>query len=323
MSTQLPPSASLRQLKSQAKDLRRAYDRGEPAALERVRQHHPQWAGAPDAHQAEADLGLQDAQLVVAREYGFDSWPRLTAAIEPGTRTSSNMTVISGGSEAARRIREGLERAASADMPVLLVGEKGTGKRLAARALHEASGRHGGPFVQMACDVAADLLGESELVGHEPGAFTGANVTRRGKVEKADGGTLLLDRVDCLSASAQLRLLTVLERGVSQRLGGSEEIAVDARLVATTPRDLRPLVDQGAFREDLYYGLQVLRIDLPPLRSRPEDIPGLARHFAAGIATAAGREAPEITPEALARLTAHPWSGNVRELRHEIGRAHV
>ena len=318
MSKHLPPQSSLRQLKSQAKDLRKACEGRDPAALSRIREHHPKHMRSAAIDLASARVSLQDAQLVIAREYGFESWPRLVEAVGngDGAPAAGAFAGLVGNSAAAQRLREELARASAVEVPVLLVGEKGVGKRLAARLIHEASNRAAGPFVQMACDVSPDLLGDSELLGHEPGAFTGANAVRRGKVEEAAGGTLLLDEVSALSAAAQLGLLGIIDRGVSQRVGGSEEIAADVRLIATTAQDLRARLEAGAFREDLYYSLQAVCIEVPALRDRREDLPELVRHFAGAAAGAGGDVA--FSPGALARLAEHDWPGNVRELRHAV-----
>lgn len=318
MSKQLPSPSSLRQLKIQAKDLRRSYQSGDPEALQRFREHHPRCTGQSDADLVSAQLSLQDAQLVVAREYDCDSWPKLTASIGAAAPPPRPGEGIVGSSEAIVQIRADLDRAAQSDVPVLLAGEKGVGKRLLTRTIHATSSRSRGPLVQFACDVASGPLEESELFGHEPGAFTGANAVRRGKIEEAADGTLVLDEIGYLSMSAQMQLLNLMESGVSRRLGGSEDLPVNARLVGTTSQDLEQLVSSGAFRQDLYYRLQVVRIDVPPLRDRPADIPELAAHFAARAASGAGREAPRISEEALSLLAAHSWPGNVRELQHAI-----
>ena len=321
MSKHFPAQPSLRQLKSQAKDLKKACQSGDdPQALQRFRQHHPHHANSSDADILGAGLTLQDAQLVLAREYGFDSWPKLSAAIGEGSRRSPAAEAVVGSGEAAQRIRSELERAASTDVPLLLVGEKGVGKRLAAQCLHSMSRRNGGPFVQ--CDATAGVMADSEFFGHEPGAFTGANSARAGGLEAAAGGTLVLDEIGSLSMSAQGMFQSLIENGTYRRLGGSEELSTDARLVSTSSGDLRQMVEAGTFREDLYYRMEVLRIDLPPLRDRAEDIPELVRHFAAAARQGDGA-VPEFSEEAIALLTAHTWPGNVRELRHTVERAIV
>jgi len=321
MSKQLPTPSSLRQLKIQAKDLRRAYQSGDREALQRFREHHPRCAESSDADLASAQLTLQDAQLVVAREYDCDSWPKLTASVGAAVHPphgGAGIDGIAGSSAAIRQIRADLERAAQSDVPILVTGEKGVGKRLLARTVHAMGSRSQAPLVRFACDVASGPLEESELFGHEPGAFTGANATRLGKLEEAGDGTLVLDEVSFLSISAQMQLLNLMESGMCRRLGGSEDVPANARLVATTSQGLRPMVSSGSFREDLFYRLQVIRIDVPSLRHRLEDIPELAAHFAARVAQSAGREAPHFSAETLSLLAGHAWPGNVRELQHAI-----
>jgi DNA-binding NtrC family response regulator len=321
MSKHFPAQPSLRQLKSQAKDLKKACDSGgDPQSLQRFRQYHPQHAHSSDADIVGAGLSLQDAQLVLAREYGFDSWPKLSAAIGNGPRRSPAAEAIIGSGEAAQRIRSELVRAATTDVPLLLVGESGVGKRWAARCVHSMSRRSEGPFVQ--CDATAGVMADSELFGHEPGAFTGANSARAGSLETAAGGTLVIEEIGSLSMSAQGTLQSLIENGTFRHLGGTQDLSTDARLVCTNSKDLQGMVEAGAFREDLYYRMEVLRIDLPPLRDRAEDIPELVRHFAAAAHQGDG-SVPEFGEEAIALLTAHSWPGNVRELRHTVERAVV
>ena len=213
-----PPQSNLRQLKNQAKDLCKAYQARDPEALRRFRETHPQHHGSPDSRLLEAGLTLQDAQLVVAREYGFDSWPKLAAAAgDPTARPRPGAEIIGGG-QAAQRILAEMERAASADVPILLVGEKGVGKRLAARVVHAMSRRSAGPLVQMTCDADNGVLCESDLFGYEPGAFTGAKATQEGNLQLATGGTLVLDEVGGLTSSAQAKLQRFVESGVYRRL---------------------------------------------------------------------------------------------------------
>jgi two-component system response regulator HydG len=227
-----------------------------------------------------------------------------------------------GGSEAMARVREQIRRVAAADATVLVVGESGTGKELVARAIHEASPRRDGPFVSVSCAALPEGLLESELFGHEKGAFTGAARRKLGRFELADGGTLLLDEVAEIPPAVQVKLLRVLQERSLERLGGEETIEVDVRVVSATHRDLRQLVSEGRFREDLFYRLHVVPIALPPLRERPGDVAALARHFLARRAPA--RRGPrDFTPAALARLERHPWPGNVRELENVVQHALV
>jgi two-component system, NtrC family, response regulator AtoC len=212
-------------------------------------------------------------------------------------------------------------RVASADTAVLIVGETGTGKELIARAIHVGSPRADRPFVPVDCTALPEPLVESELFGHERGAFTGAVATRRGLFEAAAGGTIFLDEVGELPAALQPKLLRVLQEREIRRVGGTEQVPVDVRVIAATHRDLRNRVTAGELREDLYFRLNVLTIHLPPLRQRVADIPLLAHHFVEKYSAARQRPAPALSPEALARLAAYPWPGNVRELENVVERA--
>ncbi len=212
---------------------------------------------------------------------------------------------------------------AAAPTTVLITGETGTGKEQVARAIHQATSAHRpGEMVPVNCAAVPEGLLESELFGHEKGAFTSAVSQRRGRFEQAHGGTLFLDEVGDIPAQMQVKLLRVLQERRFERVGGTTSIEVDVRVIAATNRSLRRLVKAGTFREDLYYRLNVVRIDLPPLRERPEDVPLLATHFAAVYALP-GRPPRPISPEAMERLLAHDWPGNIRELENAMERASV
>jgi DNA-binding NtrC family response regulator len=202
-------------------------------------------------------------------------------------------------------------------------GESGTGKELVAQALHDLSPRRERPFVAVNCAAIARELVESELFGHERGAFTGADARRAGRFEAANGGTLFLDEIGDMAPATQAKVLRVLQEKRFERLGGTTPISVDVRIVAATHRNLEAEVAAGRFREDLYYRLRVVEIALPPLRERREDVPALAQRILAQLAERHGRAPKSLTPGALAALARHAWPGNVRELRNALERAAV
>jgi two-component system nitrogen regulation response regulator GlnG len=219
-----------------------------------------------------------------------------------------------GRAPAMQQVFRAIGRLARSSVTVLITGESGTGKELVARALHDHSPRSGKPFVALnTAAIPAELL-ESELFGHERGAFTGANTQRQGRFEQADGGTLFLDEIGDMSMPLQTRLLRVLAEGEFYRVGGQTPIRVDVRVIAATHQNLEDRVASGLFREDLYHRLNVIRIELPPLRARAEDIPDLLRHYMHVAAAELGVEPKALAAEAFARLSVHDWPGNVREL---------
>jgi two-component system, NtrC family, response regulator HydG len=211
-----------------------------------------------------------------------------------------------------------IERVAPTDSSVLVLGESGTGKELVARALHERSPRAARPFVPIHCGALPREVLESELFGHEKGAFTGAVAAKPGLVELADGGTLLLDEIGEMEPDSQVKLLRALETGTFFRVGGTRPRRVDVRIVAATNRDLAEAMRRGEFRQDLYYRINTIAIALPPLRDRREDVALLARHF---VESNAAYGVKRLSPAALAALEAYAWPGNVRELQHAIERA--
>jgi two-component system, NtrC family, response regulator AtoC len=213
--------------------------------------------------------------------------------------------------------------AAKSNSTILVLGESGTGKELLARAIHAESLRSQGPFVAMSCAALTETLLESELFGHEKGAFTGAAVRRKGKFEMADGGTLFLDEIGDVTAKLQLDLLRVLEDRRFFRVGGNDSIHVDVRIVAATNRDLPKAVADGTFREDLFYRLNVIPVHLPPLRDRLEDMPLLVEHFLEQLGAEMNRRVDEVSTDAMGILMSHTWPGNVRELRNILERAIV
>ena len=216
-----------------------------------------------------------------------------------------------------------IRQAAPTPAPVLLIGESGVGKELAAQSLHNLSQRRHGPFVAINCGALADSVLESEVFGHERGSFTGAEYARRGYLEQADGGTLFLDEVSLLSTRAQIKLLRAIQEKTIYRLGSEKPRKVDFRIIAAANVPLEQAVANGSFRKDLYYRLNVVKIEIPPLRARIEDIPPLALHFAQRFARQLGKPLERITPDAMDLLSRYPWPGNVRELQNTIERAAV
>ena len=230
---------------------------------------------------------------------------------------------IIGGSPAMRRLQEQIREVAPTDATVLILGKSGTGKELVARAIHAGSPRRYNPLVVVNCGALAEGVLESELFGHEQGAFTGARYRRKGKFEAADGGTIFLDEVGDVSERVQVELLRVLEEKVVTRVGGNAPIPVDFRVVAATNRDLPAMVRAGAFREELYWRLNVFAIEIPALCQRREDILPLAEHFLARFCEAMNRKNTQLSPAARQALLAYDWPGNVRELQNAIERAVV
>ncbi|HQR45276.1 MAG TPA: sigma-54 dependent transcriptional regulator [Thermoanaerobaculia bacterium] len=227
------------------------------------------------------------------------------------------------GDPRMRELLELVDRVAAADVPVLVLGESGTGKELVARRVHARSRRATGPFVAVNAAAFPETLADSELFGHEKGAFTGADRARAGRFEEASGGTLFLDEVGELTPALQAKLLRVLEERIVRRVGSERDVPVDVRVLAATNRDLAREAESGSFRRDLYFRLAVVPVVLPPLRDRPGDVERLSRHFVARLAARHRVPAPELTEAALAALEAHPWPGNVRELRNTLESAVV
>ena len=227
---------------------------------------------------------------------------------------------IIGTSEPMQEVFSLIERVAQADVPILIRGESGTGKELVARAIHARSLRSAGPFVALNCAAVPETLLESEFFGHERGAFTGAVRAHAGRFEQAAGGTLFLDEIGAMRIDLQAKLLRAIQEKEIQRLGSTTVTSVDVRILAATGENLEEAIRRKAFREDLFYRLNVVPVDLPPLRERAEDLPLLVRHFVAAAATRFGREAPAISPEVMDRLQSHAWLGNVRELENCIER---
>ena len=256
---------------------------------------------ALDRYRLERDNRLLLEQI--QRDYGFDT--------------------LIGSGKAMQGVFETIQKVAETDLTVLIRGESGTGKELVAQAVHNTSNRKQRPFVAVNCAAINRELVESELFGHEKGAFTGADSRREGRFESADGGTIFLDEIGDMAPETQAKVLRVLQEHKLERVGGSASVEVDVRVVAATHRDLEQAVEEGTFREDLYYRLKVVELELPALRERREDVAALAERFLGLVAERLGREKKRLSDEALTRLARHTWPGNVRELRNVIEQAAV
>jgi DNA-binding NtrC family response regulator len=265
----------------------------------------------------------EELRALVKRALEVTRLARENRYLRAELRTRYSLDSIVAGSPRVREALELARRAAASRSTVLVTGESGTGKELVARAVHYHSERVGGPFVAVNCKALAPGVLESELFGHERGAFTGAERARPGLFERADGGTLFLDEIGEIEPSFQTKLLRVLQERRIQRVGGSEEKPIDVRIVAATNRDLRAEIAAGRFREDLYFRLAVIPIHLPPLRERREDVLPLAVHFLAHWNRELSRSVAGWTPEVERWLLAHDWPGNVRELENAIERGVV
>ncbi|MDW7678796.1 MAG: sigma-54 dependent transcriptional regulator [Bacillota bacterium] len=236
-----------------------------------------------------------------------------TTAFETGN-------VVIGNSQPMKELMTMVERAAATPATILIQGESGTGKEIVAHLIHHNSPRRDKPFIKVNCGAIPETLIESELFGHEKGAFTGATSRKIGKFERARGGTILLDEIGELNLSMQVKLLRVLQDKEIERVGGSETVAVNARVIAATNRQLKEMTEEGTFREDLYYRLNVIPLHIPPLRERKEDIPAFVNHFLKVYCNEMGRKNMALSPEAMEQLVNHPWKGNVRELENVIER---
>ncbi len=262
-----------------------------------------------------------EVRLLVDRALSAKALAREVVELRTGIQEVWEFGALVGKSPSMQEVYKTIGRIAGTDVSVLLRGESGTGKEVVARAIHHYSRRAGKPFVAVSCAAIPATLLESELFGHEKGAFTDAHQRRLGKFELAHGGTIYLDEVGDLSAELQPKLLRVLQEREFERVGGGDSVRVDVRVVAATNRDLETLIRDGRFREDLYYRLKVVTLILPPLRERPEDIPFLVDHFLVKYAGELGERA--VSAEALDRLAGYAWPGNVRELENVIQHAMV
>jgi len=275
--------------------------------------------GAYDYLEKPLDLGRV---VTIARNaLRLEALRRENAALRQGQFLEDEMI---GETEAMHRIREIVGQSAPSDSRVMILGENGTGKELVARMVHNRSRRSNRPFVEVNCAAIPDNLIESELFGHEKGAFTGAVARRRGKFEVADTGTLFLDEVADMSLDAQAKVLRAVQEMTFERVGGEDQIRVDVRIISATNKDIRREVAEGRFREDLYFRLNVIPLSVPPLRDRKEDLPVLIKYFHKNLKKGhSDVSPPEFSPEAMQLLTEYPWPGNIRELKNFIERVTI
>ena len=281
-------------------------------AVEAVKQ------GAEDYLTAPVDMNrlLGSLRRIVER----DEQPQEPQPQRLRRRQTTDTSQIIGSSPAIEHVRQLIERVAPSDARVLITGENGTGKELVARWLHEKSARAGAPFVEVNCAAIPSELIESELFGHERGAFTSAIKQRKGKFEQANGGTLFMDEIGDMSLSAQAKVLRALQESKISRVGSDKDVSVDVRVVAATNKDILAEIARGNFREDLYHRLSVILIKVPPLRERAGDIAELVEYFVAQIAAEQHSSPKRVDAEAMRTLSAMPWSGNIRELRNVVER---
>ena len=278
-------------------------------------------SGAEDYITAPVDMNrlLCSLRRIVERE-DDDAVEAMAVPTKAKRKSAGTTEQIIGSSEAIQRVRQLIDRVAASDARVLIMGENGTGKELVARWLHDKSARAAGPFVEVNCAAIPSELIESELFGHERGAFTSAIKQRKGKFEQANGGTLFMDEIGDMSLSAQAKVLRALQESKISRVGSDKDVVVDVRVVAATNKDIRAEIAKGNFREDLYHRLSVIVIKVPPLRDRAGDIAELVHYFIEKIAAEHNMPSKEVDVEAMAALKAMPWTGNIRELRNVVER---
>ena len=273
-------------------------------------------------HYANKPFNLDEMILLVQKALETTRLRREVRALRSSQAQEWSIDRIVGESATMRGVKAMLQKVASSPAStVLLTGESGTGKDLAAKVIHYTSERAARPFVNITCSALPETLLESELFGHERGAFTDARAQKRGLLESADGGTVFLDEIGEMVPALQAKLLRFLEEKAFKRVGGAQDIRVDVRVIAATNRNLEETVRQGTFREDLYYRLNVLPLPLPPLRAHPTDIPLLIRHYVDAFNREFRKSVKGVAPEALKGLEAYPWPGNIRELRNAVERA--
>jgi two-component system response regulator PilR (NtrC family) len=277
--------------------------------------------GAEDFVIKDSGFDVEELKLIVGKALEKKRLRQENVLLKRELRQRSSLDNIIGRSPQMQAVYQMIETVAATTSTVLITGESGTGKELVARAIHNLSNRSAAPFVSINCGAFTETLLESELFGYMKGSFTGAVSNRKGLFEAAEGGTIFLDEIGETTPAMQVKLLRVLQERSIRRVGGVEEIPVDCRVVAATNRDLSQMVEDGTFRNDLYYRISVIPIEMPPLRARRADIPDLVRHFLDKYSAAAGRASLEIAEETTRYLETYDWPGNVRELENTIERA--
>lgn len=277
--------------------------------------------GAEDMVVKDAGFDVEELKVIISKALEKKRLRQENVLLKRELRQRGSLDNIIGRSPQMQAVYQMIETVAATVSTVLITGESGTGKELVARAIHNMSNRASAPFVSINCGAFTETLLESELFGYMKGSFTGAQSNRKGLFEAAEGGTIFLDEIGETTPAMQVKLLRVLQERSIRRVGGLEEIPVDCRVVAATNRDLAQMVEDGTFRNDLYYRISVIPIEMPPLRARSQDIPDLVRHFLDKYSAAAGRQALEISEEAIRYLETYDWPGNVRELENTIERA--
>jgi DNA-binding NtrC family response regulator len=263
---------------------------------------------------------VEELKIVVGRGLAERRLKQENVRLKRDLKERYSFENMIGRSRAMQEVFTLIEKVAGTDSTVLITGESGTGKEMAARAIHYQSGRRDNPFVSINCAALPESLLESELFGHVKGAFTGAGVDKKGMFEAAQKGTLFLDEVAEMSPWTQVKLLRALQERRIRRVGGTDEIAVDVRIIAATNQDLKQRIQEGKFREELFYRLNVITIDMPPLRRRVEDIPVLVSHFVQKYCEKMGKKIKRLTPEVVGLLESYPWPGNIRELENVMER---
>src|SRR5579884_1301530 len=276
--------------------------------------------GASDYIQKGPDL-LEGIRVAIQNALDRMNLRRQNFALRRDAAVRNSLENIIGASTAIKKMKETIRTVASTSSTVVIHGESGTGKELLARAVHACSPRANEPFVSINCGAFPETLLESELFGYVKGAFTGATQNKRGLFEVAHGGTIFLDEISEMSLAMQVKLLRVLQERVLRPVGGTEEISIDVRVIAATNKDLAKMVTEGTFREDLYYRVSVIPIEVPPLRERRDDVPLLANHFLKKYAPAAGKSIVRLSPNAISALMEYQWPGNVRQLENTVERA--